>query len=72
MCPPGNRLNALMLRANNFTGSLNLSTCNNLTVLDLQVRGGGGKGRRRGDEGDHGTPRALRGIPAWVQARLWL
>lgn len=45
LCPEGNRLNALMLRANNFTGSLNLSSCGNLTVLDLAVRGGGAGAR---------------------------
>jgi hypothetical protein len=37
LCPPGNRLHALMLRANNFTGPLDLRTCWNLTVLDVQV-----------------------------------
>jgi hypothetical protein len=48
-CPVGNnKLNALMLRANNFTGSLDLRTCQNLTVLDMQVCGsvGGGSCRR--------------------------
>jgi hypothetical protein len=29
-----------MLRANNFSGPLNLRNCSNLTVLDLQVGAG--------------------------------
>ena len=39
LCPAGNRINALMLRANNFTGDINLRNCRNLTVVDLQVGG---------------------------------
>jgi hypothetical protein len=39
LCQEGNRLSSLMLRANNFTGPLNLTGCTNLTVLDLQVGG---------------------------------
>lgn len=37
LCPEDNWLSSLMLRANNFTGSLDLRSCTNLTVLDLQV-----------------------------------
>jgi hypothetical protein len=40
VCPEGNRLNALLLRANNFTGPLDLRDCGNLTVVDVQVRQG--------------------------------
>jgi hypothetical protein len=38
LCPAGNVLQAVYLRANNFTGSLNLTACRRLEVADIQVR----------------------------------
>lgn len=38
LCPTGSNLTALMLRANNFSGPLNLTRCSSLVVVDLQVR----------------------------------
>jgi hypothetical protein len=38
LCPERNVLQAVYLRANNFTGSLNLTACRRLEVADIQVR----------------------------------
>uniref|UniRef100_A0A383VRU3 Leucine-rich repeat-containing N-terminal plant-type domain-containing protein n=1 Tax=Tetradesmus obliquus TaxID=3088 RepID=A0A383VRU3_TETOB len=39
LCPAGNVLQAVYLRANNFTGSLNLTACRRLEVADIQENG---------------------------------
>jgi len=46
LCPTGSNLTALMLRANNFSGPLDLTRCGSLVVVDLQVRAAAGVGRR--------------------------
>jgi hypothetical protein len=40
LCPERNVLQAVYLRGNNFTGSLNLTACRRLEVADIQVRRG--------------------------------